>query len=225
MAKDIEILEEWPEWKRSIAEAINAQGMSMKEASLAAGLNETFIRDVLKRGKQPSVQNLRKIQSALSIPKDDAIPLSQRRADMPVAGVAKAGVFHDVSIIDEDNFGEKPTIPVATDPRFAHARQYALEVNGDSMNKVFNDGDFVICAAWGDIGLSPKPGMIVHVERRIDSALVETTVKQLIRGDDTLLLAPDSTNPNHKPLELDNGSGAEVMIVGLVIGVWKPINF
>lgn len=151
---------------------------------------------------------------------NETLPVGNLR----VEGVVKAGEFRDITII-EDNEYERETIPVAMDGRFPMCRQYALRVEGDSMNLLFPAGSYVTCVSWADTGLEWADGMIVHVER-YRAGLVETTVKalQLVAGRPKFLL-PRSTNARHKPIELDGDEDTEIVIKGLVTGKWERIAF
>lgn len=221
MTRTLEIPPHWPAWKREIAERLNATGTSMKDASIRAGLGETWVRDALKRDKEPTVKNLTKLKEILGLPK--AIqPAKYGVGNLQVIGRAQAGAFLDVSIISQDE--EFDTIPVAQIPRYAHARQYALLTVGDSMNKIFDDGSYVTCANWDDLGLSCRPGMCLHVERH-QGSLVEVTLKCFDIVDGVEMLLPRSTNPSHKPIPLESEEGGHIFVKGLVIGVWKPLFF
>jgi repressor LexA len=73
-------------------------------------------------------------------------------------------------------------------------RVYLLRVNGDSMNRVVNDGDIVMVEA----DALPKQGEIVVM--CIDD---EYTMKRYTQAGDKIVLNPDSTNPIHQPTILD----------------------
>lgn len=138
-----------------------------------------------------------------------------------VEGTVQAGSFRDITLEVSD--AEKQKIPVAVDDRFGSARQYALEVRGDSMDRQFPDRSFVTCVSWNDLGRELQPGMILHIERhRLD--LVETTLKrfELISGKKWLM--PDSSNPNHHPIEINGDENTEILIKGMVTGSWRPIS-
>ncbi|MBX5143359.1 S24 family peptidase [Rhizobium lentis] len=222
MTKKIEIESNWPKWKVDLATRINDLGLSMKSASLQAKLNETWVRDTLKRDKTPSVENLAKIKAALKIA-DTSTVAPADITSLKVLGRAQAGAFMDVSVIDDDV--EHEVIPVARNPRFPHAEQYALRVVGDSMNKHFDDGSYVTCVSWPDTGLQLRPGLCLHVER-YRGPLVEVTLKMLdLAENGHLCLFPSSTNPVHKPIELNGDEGTEIVVRGLVTGFWKPVEF
>jgi hypothetical protein len=56
-----------PAWKHEIANAIDARRMTMKEVSLALGFGETFVRDLLKREREPGAEKLKKLQVYLGL--------------------------------------------------------------------------------------------------------------------------------------------------------------
>jgi transcriptional regulator with XRE-family HTH domain len=152
-------------------------------------------------------------------------PIINAIRNLPVLGVVQAGSFRDVSLLDRGDQMDVETIPVANDPRFPHAKQYALLVAGDSMDKVFSEGEYVTCVNWPDCGLNFKPGMILHVDRIIGGNLVETTVKRFAIRDEKRWLDPDSHNPRHLPIEINGAEDTEILIRGLVIGSYKTIRY
>jgi SOS-response transcriptional repressor LexA len=141
---------------------------------------------------------------------------------LDVLGVVHAGSFVDITIGQERVSPEK--ILVARDPRFMHAKQYALRVAGDSMNRRFPNGSYVTCVDWPDTGLELKIGQCLHVERVKAASLIETTVKIYAVRNGKQWLDPDSTNPNHKPIEITGDEDTEITIKGLVTGFWMPMN-
>lgn len=141
--------------------------------------------------------------------------------NLPVLGVAEAGGWRDISILSQTAPEDADTIPVVTNQKFAHAQQYALKVAGDSMNQKFDDGSFVTCVNWADTGLELKVGMCLHVERR-QGDLTEVTIKCYGESMGKRWLEPRSTNPKHKPIEINGDDSTEISIKGLVFGSWKP---
>jgi len=140
---------------------------------------------------------------------------------LEVAGTIEAGNFRDISLEDQDT--ERPKIPLQRNVRFAHADQYALRVSGDSMNEMFPDGSYVACVEFTGSGLTLSNGMVLHVERMIaGTQLVESTLKLVEFVDGKVKLAPRSTNPRHKPFFLDGGEDTEVIVRGVVFGMWMP---
>ncbi|UDF29333.1 UNVERIFIED_ORG: S24 family peptidase [Roseateles sp. XES5] len=144
---------------------------------------------------------------------------------LPVEGVIQAGNWLDTTLFEDINY-QPEIIPVARDPRFPHARQYALKVQGDSMNQEFPDGSFVTCVDFADSGLSMKDDLIVHVENW-KFGLREITLKALKREGKGWKLEPRSTNPAHQPIFLNGEAqdGVEVRIRGVVVGDYRRRGF
>lgn len=55
-------------WKECVRQALKDRGMTMKAASRAAGKGETFVRDMLERGRSPSVDSFISLSRSIGIP-------------------------------------------------------------------------------------------------------------------------------------------------------------
>jgi SOS-response transcriptional repressor LexA len=213
---------------QNIEHRLEELGKKAAAVSKEAGLGDSFIRDMKRKGANPSVDNLAKLAEVLETTAakllDGTIPDEEdlQSKGLPVLGVIEAGAFRDISVQSQDE--EFETVEMWKDRRFAHARQYALRVSGDSMNEVFQDGSFVICVNFADSGISLKPGLILHVERTIAGNLVETTIKEYQVEDDHAVLMPRSTSPLHKPIMLNGDENTTIEVKGIVIGEWKPLD-
>lgn len=210
------------------------KGIGLTQAELAhlAETSQPQIRR-LEAGQRPLTKewamrlapHLHVDPKALMFP-DDARKPERDVIGLPVLGTSRAGDWLDVTIMDEAP--ERPMIHVARDPRFPHARQYALLVAGDSMDELFPDGSYVTCAEYADTGLAIRPGLIVHVERTMAGThLVETTLKEVASTDrpGRYELRPRSSNPRHKPIPIEGNEATVITIRGVVLGKWEPITF
>lgn len=133
MVRKIEILPDWPHWKREIAERMNELGMSMKEASLKAELGETFVRDALKRDKEPAFKNLQKVRKVIGL--DGAVD-----STVPLVGYIGAGseILPEFEQVPPEGLDQIDVpFPLPGD-------MIALEVRGDSMLPVYKDGHVLI---------------------------------------------------------------------------------
>lgn len=151
--------------------------------------------------------------------KQTPTPIKQIR----VEGVSQAGMFRDISLIEDDEH-ERKTIPAPVNPKYAYVHQYALLVAGDSMNNKFQDGSYVTCAEWAGLGKELKHGMILHVERVKAGSMIETTIKTYIERDGKRWLEPDSTNSKHLPIEVNGSLDTEIHIKGAVIGSYTEFD-
>jgi SOS-response transcriptional repressor LexA len=208
------------------------RGESRAAASAAAGLSDSYIRDLSRKSGSPNVGKLKKLADHLGVKIEYLLPagsvdtnISRSVTSLPVVGRIAAGQFMDISLRDQDE--EYPHINVVTDDRFSHARQYALEVTGDSMDLKYADGSFVTCVDYTSSGLALKDGMTVHVERYMgEGQFVETTLKEIGHEHGIIVLLPRSSNLAHKPiLMVGNAEEITVEIRGIVTGSWKPEVF
>lgn len=214
----------------SFAEKIHAlivhHGWTQQQAADAFGVSQPTIFRWL-RGTSPEGHHRDLVNEAFEklpgrqVQTQTQIVHAPETSGIEVAGIIQAGNWLDTSLID-DAADERDFIPVARDHRFPHARQYALEVRGDSMDREYPEGSYVICVDFSESGLKMRDGMIVHIERwRHD--LREITLKVLRREGDGWCLEPRSHNPIHKPIFMDGyvEEGTEVRIRGVVIGDYR----
>lgn len=142
-------------------------------------------------------------------------------AGLPLLGTIQAGHWLEISFADGG--GDLEMVPVASDPRFPRAKQYALKVVGDSMDREFPDGSIVTCVDFAESGLALADGMMVHVERhRGGGQLVEATLKVVERRNGKYYLAPRSSNAKHVAFPADGTPDTEVLVKGVVTGGWSP---
>jgi len=213
--------------KNALIEAMKEKAILAAPLAGLIGRDKDYVRDFLT-GRKASLklEDSQKIADALGIPLSRLVHGHTEAPDeegMIVAGKVAAGLYKDVSIENQD--GERARIAVARDLRYPRARQYALEVEGDSMDEVFPDASTVICVSYADVGSEFKSGMFVHVERYImDGQFVENTLKELERLDKKRwLLRPRSRNPSHKPFEFSGNETDNIFIKGIVIAKYEPI--
>lgn len=140
-------------------------------------------------------------------------------AGLSVIGEVQAGVWREIDVTDEP---KHPPIPLGPDPRYQDKTQFALLVQGESMNKVFNPGCFIVCIPWDQVGRQPREGDIAVVERRRDG-MVETTVKRIAVQNRKLVLMPESTDPRFQnPIELEGSlERDEIVLTALVVGRYE----
>lgn len=96
---------------------------------------------------------------------------------------------------------------------------FIMHVNGDSMNRLFNDGDSIMC--------TPLPSFS-HIENG-DVVVVELhgeyTVKYFFNDqtNNRVILRPDSTNPIHTDIILSYEQAEELQLIGIVVMCCKYI--
>jgi SOS-response transcriptional repressor LexA len=235
-----------------VRKRVEELGLQPVVAARDAGLERTFIIDIIKPDGKKSVRgaSLPKLAKALqtsveylTFQTDDPgpraagsgqvsspsprimleeLPAGDAFSFAKIDGSVQAGAFLAVEAFDDD-LGEVISAP--RDPLFPFARQVAHKVKGDSMNQAepqpMRDGDYIICAAWEDLGLKEKNGLNVVVQQTTaDGQLRERSVKELRVFPDHVEFHPRSSNPAHKPIivnrEYHTDDGKEVTILSLV---------
>jgi len=130
------------DWRTRLRTAIKERGRNSKELSRAAGFGETYVRDILEGGHEPSAKALDRIAGALgmSLPElwDGEVPLYQT---VPVIGCISAG--EGWSPFGDTKSDEHPE---EIEIRIEGGEPVALEVRGDSMEPVYRNGDVLIGA-------------------------------------------------------------------------------
>ena len=134
---------------------------------------------------------------------DGAIkPTASEPAYAPLLGRVHAGKAQEPDILDD-------RIPVPYEVIKFHPQAYFLQVEGDCMDRVYPEGCYILI----DPEKQPQNGSIAVVS--IDGA--DYVMRRLFRGANTLVLSPDSHNPEHKDLVISSTSEHTVEFHGTVI--------
>lgn len=140
--------------------------------------------------------------------------------EVQLVGVVAAGKFRD----SDFEVGEDTTIiPAVARKGIDVGRQYAVRVDGPSVNQRIPDGMYAICVSLDAYPGGAPIGSLVHVIREIDG-LFEHTIKELRYTKDGLILMPVSDDPAHQEaVKVESEDHVTVRINGVVIGAYRPI--
>lgn len=141
-------------------------------------------------------------------------------AHLEVAARVSAGTFRYDEPVTDGGFSV-PFVPRGDIPPSA---QYAVIIDGPSVNKRIPDGAFAICALYESMPGGAQHGSLVHVVRE-RAGLHEHTIKELRFTREGMQLYPVSTDPRHQePIVLNSGDDGEIVrIQGVVIGIFQPV--
>lgn len=135
---------------------------------------------------------------------------------IPVVGDVRAGSWERVP--DEPDIREWLPMEV---PGYEGVELFAVKVVGRSMDLLYQDGTYVICAPPAEAGLQVDDCVVVRRTNASDQA--ETTLKQIVsQADGSVVLAPRSSDPAHQepiPVPARNEwahAGLEILGVVLV---------
>jgi hypothetical protein len=139
----------------------------------------------------------------------------------PLVARVSAGVFRYDEGLDEGTNIQVPVVPRKDIPA---QLQYAVLVDGPSVNLRIADGAYAICAPYESFPGGAQHGQLVHVVRE-RSGLHEHTIKELRFTREGMVLAPCSSDPRFQdPVKLSTGETDEIVrIQGVVIGSYQPL--
>jgi len=133
-------------------------------------------------------------------------------------GEVAAGVWREAFEWPRDEWIPFPMLLL--DTRYPDAERRALRVRGDSMDRFYPDGSYVVYVRLADIGRKPQNGDRVVVLRH-RHGMTEATIKEYRRdASKKTWLVPHSHNPAHTAQALakpsDDDETTEIM--GLIVG-------
>lgn len=214
------------EW---VAKGLKKEGKTQVGLASAMGITQPQIYRLLQGERSLRVEEVRVVEHYL----DEPFPFGQiserggnrlldvngMAGQMPVRHRVQAGVWMEVDGALDENIG---TIPFARDPSYAPTReQYAVQVVGDSMDRVLPDGCYAIVVAAD--GQTPIHGDLVIV-KRTHRGLLERTIKRYVVGAAGPELRPESNDPKYKPMPIVGDADTLIEIEGFVIGQFKRLG-
>lgn len=196
------------DWRLRLRALLDERDLSMKTASLSAGLGETFVRDILERNRKPRAENLAALARVL--------------------GTSVSYLLGD----EAGRFGGKPTAPAG----FAEAEAELYDASGvsdiDRAIAAFRGGR--VMDAWrlrtaaldlagyrpGDILLVspqelPSPGDAVVAQTEAERREEVCTVWRIFAPP--VLLAQSSDPSLMTPIPLDRA-----ILMGTVVALFRP---
>ncbi len=181
--------------------------MPMKTASLAAGLGETFVRDVLERNRKPSVENLaalsRVLGASVSDLLGDEIGAAGRTAAPSGLAEAEAEPYEAEGGSDIDRAIAAYRAGRAMDAWRLHTA--ALDLAG------YRPGDIVLVSSQ----VSPVPGDAVVAQTEAERPEEVHTVWRLYSPP--VLLSHSSDRALMTPIPLDRA-----IVMGTVVALFRP---
>ncbi|HAR6921837.1 TPA: helix-turn-helix domain-containing protein [Staphylococcus aureus] len=134
-------------------------------------------------------------------PQLETIPVKK----IPVVSKISAGmpIYTEENLIDYIYF--------ATKNLNSNKEEFGLKVSGDSMDKLFQDGDVVVVEKDSTVENGQLGVVLVNG--------YNGTVKRIRYNNDQIILIPESNNPSHYPQVY--GKDDEVKIVGRVVASQK----
>lgn len=162
----------------------------MKSLSLKAGLSESAVRDMLTRGRSPSVENFVSIAETLGVSPNWLLQGDERfRLSIPSIGASASG----------ETWVAKPskTGNAQFDLDVANADMISLRIEDDSMSPIYRAGDELFCRRIAGTYFDNLVGADCVVET-IDG---KRFIKILAKGNKPSHYTLRSFNPTVKDIE------------------------
>jgi SOS-response transcriptional repressor LexA len=219
---------------RRIDEALAAKGLAAATASRMAGKSVTFIRDLrTKPDVVPGIDSVAALADALDVSPSwlafgsgDGATYRAASGTVPLVGIVSGGFWREIDAPAD----EPAPSPFAPDPRWPADRQFAVRVDGESINRVARHGDLLAVVAIEAVGRMPEDGALVIVEEARDGgSMIRTTAKRLRRRGDLHELHADSDDPRWRDVRLviepdvDDGRPTVTRVTGLVTAVHRRL--
>lgn len=92
------------DWRERVKWLLNERGISMRAASRAIGRNETYLRDILERGQEPSAANLLALAGFLMLSLPEMMGEAPGTEDVapPRQDAHMQGIFARIAAAPED---------------------------------------------------------------------------------------------------------------------------
>lgn len=207
--------------KNRIKELRTLKGLTCKQLADIIGTSDANISRVENGQRRLDLNWMKKISKALSVKPVELLPLEWQPKGINtinVVGHVQAGQWQEAGQWDPSDFYQ---IAIPDYSAYEGKHLYALEVRGESMNKVFPNGTCVVCVPINEWDEKIENGKRVIVERKNPKDLtVEATVKEYIKNESGTYLVPQSTDPSFSSIKIDETTG-ESAITGVVIGSFR----
>lgn len=201
-----------------LADLRKARGLTQLELAKVLGVEQPTVQRWEKGKREPSFEQLIELAGVLGVEPAylfGSVSVIALGPQLFVKGKVAAGVWRVALELPSEDwraFSGRADITLPQSARFG------LEIEGDSMDKIYPPGTIIECVSVYAFG-EPTPGKRVVVSRKNEDGEIEATVKELVEQGGELWLVPHSNNPNHQPFKLsDPGAGiVEVEIIAVVV--------
>lgn len=133
-------------------------------------------------------------------------PIASDPVALQIAGEVAAGLWLEADLAAEES-GKPSSFRACAD--YPTKAQYLLRVRGESLNKVAQDGDLLLCVNYFAAAIEPSVGDLAIIERSYDGGgPIERTAKRIVKMNGKIELMPESNDPKFQtPVVYDDDDG------------------
>jgi len=197
---------------KNISRLMKENNIDRKKLSNDLKVKYTTLSDWINAKTYPRIDKIELLADYFNVTKADLVEDKEKQVletlpvkKIPVVSKISAGlpIYSEENLIDYIYF--------ATNKLNSDKEEFGLKVSGDSMDKIFQDGDIVVVekdsiVENGQLGVVMINGY-------------NATVKRIRYNGDQVILIPESNNTNHYPQVY--GKDDEVKIIGRVVASQK----
>ncbi|MGV3043472.1 LexA family transcriptional regulator [Staphylococcus rostri] len=197
---------------KNISRLMKQNNVDRKQLSKDLKVKYTTLSDWINAKTYPRIDKIELLANYFSVSKSDLVEDKEEKVletlpvkKIPVVSKISAGlpIYSEENLIDYIYF--------ATKNLNSNKEEFGLQVSGDSMDKLFQEGDIVVVEKDSIVENGQLGVVLING--------YNATVKRIRYTDDQIILIPESNNPQHYPQVY--GSEDEVKIVGKVIASQK----
>lgn len=197
---------------KNISRLMKENNIDRKKLSNDLKVKYTTLSDWINAKTYPRIDKIELLADYFNVTKADLVEDKEKQVletlpvkKIPVVSKISAGlpIYSEENLVDYIYF--------ATNKLNSDKEEFGLKVSGDSMDKIFQDGDIVVVekdsvVENGQLGVVMINGY-------------NATVKRIRYNGDQVILIPESNNTNHYPQVY--GKDDEVKIIGRVVASQK----
>lgn len=209
------------ELKDRIAKARKDAGLTQEAMAATVGMSRYSVAKWELGLARPRPEAIEKLAKATGKPPSW---FETHRADaadgLEVIGRVAAGIWKEGSV--EFMRYRMPTS--APHPRYPADSQRLWLIEGTSINRLAQEGEYLHGVSVADSGIRPQDEDLVIV-RRMEHGNAEYTAKVLSIRNGKMVLRPESTDPEWQgEFEVSGDDSTEIEILDVVIAKWSPLG-
>jgi transcriptional regulator with XRE-family HTH domain len=206
--------------KERIFSARKRARMTQDKLADATGFTRSAVAQWEKGEIRPRHSTLQKIAAATDI----SIAWLESGIDQLNQGLWCLAVVSAGDWKEHSAMLEPYALPVTPHPQYPAEAQRLYLIDGNSVNRVVADGEYIHCVDIIAADQTPVHGDLVVVRRRRHGT-EEYSAKRFLIINGRQILRPESDDPGHQEdIIIDGDDDTEIAITDIVIAKWKPIS-
>ncbi|HDN3486791.1 TPA: helix-turn-helix domain-containing protein [Staphylococcus aureus] len=198
---------------KNISRLMKENNVDRNKLSRDLKISYTTLSDWINAKTYPRIDKIEMLAKYFGVEKSSLVESPNKIVQLNTLPVKKIPVVSQISagmpVYTEENLIDY--IYFATKNLNSNKEEFGLKVSGDSMDKLFQDGDVVVVEKDSTVENGQLGVVLVNG--------YNGTVKRIRYNNDQIILIPESNNPSHYPQVY--GKDDEVKIVGRVVASQK----